>query len=172
METVSNFFTNTLFGVILCSIIASLLATLLYKMVERRIKVHHAKSIFYDKAFAFMLGARAAMAKTSSYKQILLVGDYIIDIMRYSLRIILYAFIAVIMVVLLRNGILWGLPIIISAFFITFDLLKINQLRKYYEQNVELIFGKDYLDREFESAIDFAKNGKVSENSEVNEHRC
>ena len=119
-----------------------------------------------------MLGARAAMAKTSSYKQILLVGDYIIDIMRYSLRIILYAFVAVIVVILLRNGILWGLPIIISVFFITFDLLKINQLRKYYEQNIELIFGKDYLDRELESALDYAKNGKVSENSEVNEHRC
>lgn len=168
----SNFFTNTLFGVILCSIIASLLATLLYKVVEHRIKVRHAKSIFYDKAFAFMLGARAAMAKTSSYKQILLVGDYIIDIMRYSLHIILYAFITLIVVILLRNGILWGLPIIISAFFITFDLLKINQLRKYYEQNIELIYGKEYLDRELESAIDFAKNGKISEGSENKEHVC
>lgn len=153
---------------ILASILASLLATLLYKTIENSIRKGRKKRWFINVATAFRYGARAAEAKTSSYKQILYVCDYIIDTLYIFLRIILEASVTLVFIVLLRNTYFWGIPLILASVLITIDTMKFISLRKYYNQTIEYIFGKDYIDHEIAGAINYAKNGDVSKDKEFN----
>ena len=146
-------------GIFIGSVIASLLATLLYKQIEKSVKKNRMKRWFIKVATSFRYGFRASEAKSSSYKQILYVGDYIVDMLYLCLRILLTAIIALIFVIVLQNYILWGIPVIVASFIITLDVMKFRSLRELYNQTIEYIYGKEYVDHEVEAAINFAKNG-------------
>lgn len=162
MEEFVDVFKNVMespLGIFIGSVVASLIATLLYKQIEKSVKKNRARRWFVKVATAFRYGFRASEAKSSSYKQILYVGDYIIDMLYVFLRIFLTAIIALMLVAVLRNYILWGVPVIVASFLITFDIMKFRTLRKYYNQTIEYIYGKDYIDHEVEAAVNYAKNG-------------
>ena len=165
MSDILKFFTESSWGVFISSILASLIATGLYKLGQVYITKQRNKNRFVRYVSAFCLGARASTAKSTSYKQILLVGDYIIDIMIKCTRIICVLVVATLFVVLLRNVWLWGIPIILASFLITIDVLKIRKLRMLYSQTFEMVYGTDYLDRETYAAIDSAKEYNKDHNA-------
>ena len=162
MKDLVDFFVNAIespLGIFIGSVIASLLATLLYKQIEKSVKKNRAKRWFIKVAMSFRYGFRASAAKESSYRQILYVGDYIVDMLYIFLRIFLTAIIALTFVIVLQNYVLWGIPVIVASFMITLDVMKFRTLRGYYNQTVEYIYGKEYMDHEVEAAINYAKNG-------------
>ena len=156
-------------GIFIGSVIASLLATLLYKQIEKSVKKNRFKRWFIKVATSFRYGFRASEAKSSSYKQILYVGDYIVDMLFLFLRIFLTAIIALTFVIVLQSYVLWGVPVIVASFIITLDVMKFRTLRGYYNQTVEYIYGKEYMNHEVDAAINYAKNGgKVKEEKNEN----
>ena len=162
MKDLMEFFINAVdspFGIFIGSVIASLLATFLYKQIEKSVKKNRAKRCFIKVAMSFRYGFRASEAKSSSYKQILYVSDYIVDMLYLCLRIFLTAIIALTFVIVLQSYVLCGIPVIVASFIITIDVLKFRTLREYYNHTIEYIYGKEYMDHEVEAAVDFAKNG-------------
>lgn len=172
MKELVEFLKNAIespWGIFIGSVIASLLATLLYKLIEKYVKKNRAKRWFIKAATSFRYGFRASEAKTSSYKQILYVGDYIVDMLYLCLRIFLTAIIALTFVLVLHSYILWGIPVIVASFIITLDVMKIRTLRVYYNQTIEYIYGKEYMDHEVEAAVNYAENrGNVKEKKHEN----
>ena len=172
MKELIEFFKNAMespLGIFVGSVIASLFATLLYKQIEKSVKKNRAKRWFMKVAMSFRYGFRASEAKTSSYKQILYVGDYIVDMLFLCLRILLTAIITLTLVIVLQSYILWGVPVIVASFIITLDVMKFRTLRVYYNQTIEYIYGQEYINHEVEAAINYAKNGgKVKEEKNEN----
>lgn len=160
-------------GIFIGSVVASLLATLLYKQIEKTVKKNRLKRWFIKTATTFRYGYRASAAKESSYRQILYVGDYIVDMLYLCLRILLTAIIALTFVIVLQTYVLWGIPVIVASFIISLDVMEFRAIRKLYNQTIEYIYGKEYMDHEVEAAINYAKSGgKVEETKdEDNGHR-
>lgn len=103
MSDIIKFITESPIGVFMSSIIASVIATGLYKLVSAYISKQRKRKQIVKYVSSFCLGARAAQAKSSSYKQILLVGDYLIDILILCTRVVVVSIVALLIVILLKD---------------------------------------------------------------------
>lgn len=136
---IENFLLKNVWGVIIAGIIASILGTLscfIFKKIVNylmeKIQVRKKKQKVIKYALGFYRGAAAEYSKRSSYRQILLVGDIIMDALSVGLKIVVYLLIAIIFINML-NDVFGDLAIIaIVSFMIYPQLSKFKDLRKAY----------------------------------------
>jgi len=159
---IENFLLKNVWGVIIAGIIASMLGTLscyLFKKIvdylRRKFQVRKKKQTVVKYALGFYRGAAAEYSKHSSYRQILLVGDIIMDALSLGLKIVVYLLIAIIFINMLNDVFLDLAIIAIVSFMIYPQISKLKDIRKAYELTYNHIFGEDFtkkcIDGAFES---------------------
>ena len=169
METIisqfEQFLLNNAWGVILGGAIASIIGTLLcylfrkvrdYLTKKFKIRKNKKRTLQYMKVF--YRGAIASYAKHSSYRQILLVGDIIIDVLSAGLEIVVYLLVTCILIIMSNNLYLDMLLIAICSFMIYPKILIFKDTEKAFKMTYDYVFGKDLTDKIMEGAIDTLKN--------------
>lgn len=151
-----DFVTHNIWGLILFNvlfgIVGSILGTLLYKSLKRWYTKK--KTIKYLVRYGkhFGSGARTVYAMNrTSFHQVLLVGDYLKEIILSSVKIILYCIAGIALLILLRDY--WvASPFIIGITGI-FSGMEYNRLRDFimiYRQMFKYVYGEDYFKSEME----------------------
>ena len=171
ISQIEQFILKNAWGVILAGAIASVLGTLLcylfrklrdylakkYKIRKKKQKTKRYMSSFYR-------GAVASYAKLSSYRQVLLVGDCIIDIVCVSLKIIAYLLVACIFIIMSNNLFLDMVIIAVCSFMIYPQVIIIKETEKAFKMTYDYVFGVDHMDKIMKGAFDTLK--KNQENNE------
>ncbi len=181
METIisqiEQFLLKNAWGVIIAGIIASILGTLvcylfrkLLDYLTKKLKIHKKKQKTVKYLTGFYRGAAATYSKTSSYRQTLLVGDYILDIIHVGLTIIVYILIAGIFMIMSKNLLLDMAIIFICSFMIYPQYKKYKEIKYGYELTYDLIFGKDFTQKCIDGAIDTLKNNQDNHQESIDEH--
>ena len=162
VKLIEDFLLKNVWGVIIAGVIASILGSFLCyifrKIVDylrEKLQIRKKKHNTIKYALGFYRGAAAEYSKYSSYRQILLVGDIIMDALYVGLKIVVYLLIAIIFINLLNDVFLDLTIIAIVSFMIYPQLSKFKDIRKAYELTYDHIFGKDFtkkcIDRAFET---------------------
>lgn len=179
METIisqiEQFLLKNAWGVIIAGIIASILGTLLCYLfrklldyLTKKFKIHKKKQKTVKYLTGFYRGAAATYSKTSSYRQTLLVGDYILDVIHVGLTIIVYILIAGIFMIMSKNLLLDMAIIFICSFMIYPQYKKYKEIKYGYELTYDLIFGKDFTQKCIDGAFETLEKNK-EENKQTSE---
>ena len=181
METIisqiEQFLLKNAWGVIIAGIIASILGTLLCYLfrklldyLTKKFKIHKKRQKTVKYLTGFYRGAASTYSKTSSYRQTLLVGDYILDVIHVGLTIIVYILIAGIFIIISKNLLLDMAIIFICSFMIYPQYKKYKEIKNGYELTYDLIFGKDFTQNCIDGAIDTLKKEKDNRQESVDGH--
>lgn len=173
---IENFLLKTVWGVIIAGIIASMLGTLscyLFKKIvdylREKLQIRKKKQNTIKYALNFYRGAAAEYSKHSSYCQILLVGDIIMDTLYVGLKIVIYLFIATIFINMLNDVFLDLTIIAIVSFMIYPQLSKLKDIREAYELTYDHIFGKDFTKKCIDGAFETLEKGQKEKDNVSNE---
>ena len=161
VKLIEDFLLKNVWGVIIAGVIASILGSFLCyifrKIVDylrEKLQIRKKKHNTIKYAFGFYRGAAAEYSKYSSYRQILLVGDIIMDALYVGLKIVVYLLIAIIFINLLNDVFLDLTIIAIVSFMIYPQLSKFKNIRKAYELTYDHIFGKDFTKKCIDGAFE------------------
>lgn len=173
---IEDFLLKNVWGVIIAGIIASILGTFLcyifrkivdYLREKLQIRKQKQKTIKY--ALGFYRGAAAEYSKHSSYRQILLVGDIIMDALTVGLKIVVYLLIAIIFINMLNDVFLDLVIIAIVSFMIYPQLSKLKDIRNAYELTYNHIFGKDFTKKCIDGAFETLEKEQKEKDDATNE---
>ncbi len=178
ISQIEQFILKNAWGVILAGAIASILGTLLCYLFRRlwvylrtkfKIRKKKQKTVKYLKGF--YRGAAAAHSKTSSYRQALLVGDYVLDVFHVGLTIIVYILVAGIFIIM-SNDLLLDIAIIfICSFMIYPRYREYKEIKKGFEMTYDKVFGDDFTQKCIDGAIDtLKKKNKDNHQESKGEH--
>lgn len=164
---IEQFLLKNAWGVIIAGVIASMLGTLLcyllgkiYNWSLKKYNLQRKKERFINYTESFYRGAAASYSKFSSYRQILLVGDYIIDIFYLGIKIVTCLLVTCILIFVLKD-VLWSLAIIAICSFVLYpQYTKLKKLIMSYKQTYNYIFGKDFTKKCIDGAIETLSNEK------------
>ena len=171
METIisqfEQFLLNNAWGVIIGGAIASIIGTLLCYLfskvidyLKKKFKIHKNKKRTLQYMKGFYRGAIASYAKHSSYRQILLVGDIIIDVLCVGLKIVVYLFATCMLIIMSNNLLLDMLLIAICSFMIYPQIIIVKDTEKAFKMTYDYVFGKDLTDKIMDGAIDTLEKNK------------
>lgn len=164
ISQIEQFILKNAWGVIFAGAVASIIGTLLcylfrklrdYLTKKYKIRKKKQKTMRYMKSF--YRGAVASYAKLSSYRQVLLVGDCIIDIVCVSLKIIAYLLVACIFIIMSNNLFLDMVIIAVCSFMLYPQIIIIKETEKAFKMTYDYVFGKDHTDKIMEGAIETLK---------------
>ena len=171
ISQIEQFLLNNAWGVIIAGAIASILGTLvcylfrkLRDYLTKNLKIRKKKRSTVKYMTAFYRGAVASFAKLSSYRQIVLVGDFIIDVVCASLKIIVYLLLACIFIIMSNNILLDMLLIAVCSFMIYPQIIILKETEKAFKMTYDYVFGKDLSEKIIKGAADSLK--KNQENNE------
>ena len=163
-EKIEQFLLNNAWGVIIGGIIASVVGTVLCltfkKIIEylkKKFNIRKKKQRFLKYTVSFYNGAAAEYSKNSSYHQVLLVGDYLMNSLFEGLKIIVYLVVTCIFVGLSKISLLDMLLIAVCAFLVYTRYLKLKEIKESYHQTFNYIFGEDFTKKCVEGAIESMK---------------
>ena len=161
VKLIEDFLLKNVWGVIIAGVIASILGSFLCyifrKIVDylrEKLQIRKKKHNTIKYALGFYRGSAAEYSKYSSYRQILLVGDIIMDALYVGLKIVVYLLIAIIFINLLNDVFLDLTIIAIVSFMIYPQLSKFKEIRKAYELTYGYIFGKDFTKKCIDGAFE------------------
>mgnify|MGYP003309401155 FL=1 len=173
---IEQFLLKNAWGVIIAGVIASILGSFLCyifrKMVnyiQEKLQIRKKKHNTIKYALGFYRGAAAEYSKYSSYRQILLVGDIIMDALYVGLKIVVYLLIAIIFINLLNDVFLDLTIIAIVSFMIYPQLSKFKDIRKAYELTYDHIFGKDFTKKCIDGAFETLEKEQKEKDDVPNE---
>lgn len=156
---IEDFLLKNAWGVITGGIIASLLGSVLCylykKAVEylwKKFKIRKNRKRFINYTLEFYRGAAASYSKTCSYRQILLVGDYVIDFLSESLKILVYLIVTCIFINILDNLLLDLVLITICSFMLYPHFINLKEIEHAFKETYDYIFGKDFTQKCIEGA--------------------
>ena len=161
---INDFFMNSIWGIIVLSIIGSILATLLSKGVSRlySIIIKHFKKkkrvkYLVESGVYFGLGSKTAYAKEEgSFHQALLVGHLLKDIITEIGVILFEAIVALVLIVVFRNYWL-SLPIIITicSFVVSIEYRKLKNNLLSYDTVFKYVYGDEYYKSEMDGIKEY-----------------
>jgi len=168
-----NFLKTDIRGLIILGIVTSLIAAILYDISKKQLfraitfikfKLHFNK---IKKLLTYYAsGYLAGYAHTSTYRQVVLVGDFIIKIILqigWSL-FSLSSFLG--LLILLGKSFSWILVILFSA-ILTFQYRKLKDLINQYEKLIVSVFGEEFFKKQSKSVKEyFDENFKEGKDSE------
>lgn len=173
---IEQFLLKNVWGVIIAGIIASILGTFLcylFRMIvnylRNKFQVRKKKQKTIDYALNFYRGAAAEYSKHSSYRQILLVGDIIMDALYVGLKIIVYLLISIIFINMLNDVFLDLTIVAIVSFMIYPQLSKLKDIRKAYELTYDHIFGEDFTKKCIDGAFETLEKKQKEKDDVPNE---
>lgn len=152
-----DFFTKTVWGIIILSVIGGVVGFILCELVRlafqafyRKYRRDKYKKYLVKAGTVFGSGCKTqyAIAK-GSFHQVLLVGEYLKDIIVIIGRILLYAIIAVGLLIAFRQYWL-AFPVIISiaSFFISFEYKRLSLCLNVFNEMFKYVYGEEYFKSE------------------------
>jgi hypothetical protein len=173
---IEQFLLNNAWGVIIGGIIASIVGTLLClafkKLIEflrKKLSIRHNKQKFLKYTMGFYRGATAEYSKQSSYHQVLLVGDFIMDSIFEGLKILVYLLVTCIFICISENLWLNLLLIAVCSFMIYPRYTNLKEMKEAYRKTYDYIFGEDYTKKCVDGAIESLKKKKEEVNEGMND---
>lgn len=156
------FLKTNIIGLVILGIISSIFANLIYNLVKKNIKHlnnRYKKRIFRKRltkiALSFVYGSRFTYAsKNSHFLQVVLIGDYIIDIVMNVGRILFTLLISIILI-LLTDFIFRWIIVTTASVIITFQYKKLKVILTHYNQGLEMELGAEYLEIEKRGYIEY-----------------
>lgn len=146
-----NFWGIILFN-ILCGVAGSIIGTILYKAVLHKYKRGRIIKYLVEAGTYFGRGSRTVYAlNKTSFHQILLVGDYLINIIMSLFKLLICGIVVLILLILLR--VYWiSAPIIIGVAGIYCGIVyrRLRDYLKIYHQMFRYVFGEEYFKSEME----------------------
>ena len=151
-----DFFTQNIWGIIilsvLCGIVGSIFGALLYSSLQKRYKNKKTIKYLVRVGKYFGSGARTVHAmRQTSFHQVLLVGDYLKEIVISAFKIIMYGIVSLALLILLRDY--WiASPFIIGITGVLCGV-EFKRLREFiliYRQMFEYVYGEEYFKSEME----------------------
>ena len=175
-EKIEQFLLNNAWGVIIGGIIASVVGTLLCltfkKIIEslkKKLNIRKKKQRFLKYTAGYYRGYAAAYSIPSSYRQVLLVGDFLMDSLFEGLKIMVYLMVTCIFIGLSKSLLINMLLIVLCAFGAYTHYLKLKEIKESYQKTFDSIFGEDFTKRCVDGAIESLKKHsdgqKESDNS-------
>jgi len=164
---IEEFLLKNAWGVIIAGIIASMLGTFICfifrKTVEhfsKKYKIRKTKQRTITYALSFYRGAIAEYSKYSSYRQVLLVGDFLIESIFEGLKILIYIAITCLFVCI-SDGLLLHMTLIaICSFMISPHFSNLKELKQSYKLTFDHIFGKGFTERCIDGAMETLKKAQ------------
>jgi hypothetical protein len=176
-SNLSDFLKNDIRGLILIAILTSIVSAILYDFLkqkylllaskmktklERRTRVKHIKRIIIDYAQGYKVG----YAKSSSYQQVAVVGEFIIR----TVVLVGYALFSLIGFVALNDflpePISW-VCVIVFSFIITIQYRRLKDHLEQFDLFTTTIFGDDFKDAEKKAVTEYL-DGRFRKKSENN----
>ncbi|MBO4613771.1 MAG: hypothetical protein J5709_01485 [Bacteroidales bacterium] len=168
-----QFLLNNAWGVIIAGIIASIVGTALCyafkKLIEflkKKLNIKKEKQRFLKYTEGFYRGASAAYSKHSSYRQVLLVGDFLMDALFEGLKILVYLLATSIFISFSESLWIDLLLIAVCSFMIYPRYLSLRNIEKTYKQTYDYIFGEDFTEKCVKGAIETLKKKQEDANEE------
>ena len=151
-----EFITHNIWGIILfnviCGVFGSILGALLYKAILHKYKRGRFIKNLVKIGTYFGSGSRTVYAlNKTSFHQILLVGDYLIDIILSLFKLLMCGFVVLILLFLLRAY--WiSAPIIIgvSGIYFGVEYRRLRDFLKIYHHMFKYVYGDEYFKSEME----------------------
>lgn len=162
IEQITSFLTNNILGLIILSVMSSLLASFFYGRLKKVFmlfvkKYRKRNFIKYltKTAISFVYGYRFAYAsKGTHFQQIVLIGDYIVDIIILVGKIIFTLLVSIILLLVVNSIFSWVI-VVITSFIVTLQYKKLKVILLHYNQGLEMIFGEEALKQEKEGYIQY-----------------
>ena len=169
---IEQFLLNNAWGVIIAGIIASVLGALLCYVFRKTVdffrkkyQVRKNKQYFFDYALGYYRGLAAGYSMNSSYRQILLVGDFVLGALFSGLKIIAYLLITSILICALDNIFLDLAMVALCSFMIYPQIVNLKEIRKGYVLIFKKIFGEDFMQKAVDGAIESLKKRQNEKNN-------
>ena len=173
---IEDFLLKNAWGVIIAGIIASVLGTIICfvfrKIVEylrKKFQIRKKRKRTLKYTLGFYRGAIAEYSKYSSYRQVLLVGDFLIESIFEGLKIVIYIVITCLFVCLSDGLLLHMILIALCSFIITPHLLNLKELKQSYKLTFDHIFGKDFSNKCVDGAFETLK--KEQDGNKCNDNK-
>ena len=150
-QTVNDFFKSNLFGLIILSILTSIIWALIYEKAKEQIKrrgnIKHLASI----GVLYTMGYRTAYAQSKgTFHQILFVITFVTEILCNLGWIIVYLLFAIASLLIFNEYLNW-IPCIIFSTLITFKYKNLKWYYKYFSETINAVYGDEYLKAEKEA---------------------
>lgn len=156
---VVEFITHDIKGIILLNtligVVGSMVGTFLYKLLKERIKRKQTIKNLVRAGTYFGAGCRTEYAMhNSSFHQVLLVGDYLKDIIISGIKVLLCCILATGLLALFHDGFIVSIIIAIASVFCGLEYRRLRDYIVIYRQIFKHVYGDAY----FESEIDGIKH--------------
>jgi hypothetical protein len=150
IDQIISFLKNDIRGLIILAISTSIISSLIYDIAKKqyiRINLLVRKKILFSQLEGFFhrvgIGYASGFAHNSSYKQIFITGDMIIQIILQISKIIISFLIFISLSVLIGQPFNWIFVIVLS-FLVTFQYKSLKKYLEMYETIEEQVFGKEF----------------------------
>lgn len=161
-NSIWTFLTATPLGLVVMSIVASILGGIIYEILKKECKTvlrkyRYQRFVKYlvKTATAHVHGQRAAIVSLGAgAKQSFWAADYIISFVKSSVIILAVLLITIIIMIIIPPIFYW-VPICAASIFITIKIRLIKRNLRYFDMSVDMIFGKEYLEKEKEGYIEY-----------------
>jgi membrane protein YqaA with SNARE-associated domain len=158
---IEHFLLNNAWGVIIAGAIASLLGGVLrfaiikiVKYLKKKFRIRETERKKRNYILSFYRGAVTSYSKYSSYRQILLVGDYIIDVLFVGLKIIAYLLIACMLIIISKSFWVDMAIIAICSFLVSPQYIILKRTVRAFKMTYDYVFGKDFTRKCVDGAYD------------------
>lgn len=163
MNNIIDFLKNDIRGLIILAVVSSLIAALLYdsfkklynKLIEYR-QSSKKKNLMSKIMKSYSEGFTAAFALDSSYKQTVLTGHYIIQIIIQTSIVLLLTILFVASLILIGQPFSWIITMVFSI-VLTLQYRRLKELREKFLLFMETIFGEEFKELVKKHAIEHAK---------------
>lgn len=176
LDNVWSFLTVNPFGLVVLSIIASIIGSIIFESIKRLLKFSlrkykHRKFIKFlvKTATAHVHGQRAALISMGGgAKASFWAADYIISFIKASVIILAVLLVTIIIMMIIPSLFYW-LPICAASIYITIEIRLIRRNLKYFDMTLDMLFGEEYLKKEKEGYIQYwdELTKKKSKNKEL-----
>jgi len=162
LDKIWSFLTNDPLGLIILSIIASVIGCIIYESFKKLLKII-LKKYKYRKfvkhlisvATAYVHGQRAALiSRSAGGKSTFWAADYIISFIKSSVILLAVLLVTIIIMIIIPPMFYW-VPVCATSVYITIAIRLIRRNLKYFDMTLDMILGEEYLKKEQEGYIQY-----------------
>ncbi len=182
LDIIWSFLTSDPLGLIILSIIASVIGCIIYESFKKLLKIILSKYKYrkfvkhlVSAATAHVHGQRAALISLSEGgRSSFWAADYIISFMKSSV-ILLAVLLVTIIILIIIPPIFYWVPICASSVYITIAIRLIRRNLKFFDMTLDKILCEEYLKKEQEGYVQYwdklTNRKKESQNSDLHSER-
>lgn len=155
---------ESVWGVLLLGAMGSILGTIIWYLVgyiikrtNKYLRYRKVRSLFKNYIRSFSLGYLVGDANTSSYKQIIIVFDRLLQIVLIIFRITLTMLITLIICSIIQNYWIECICVALSASLVVYNILTLKREIRLFSACFEMVFGEETINKAQKNAFEELK---------------